>query len=163
MVKILESLDVEPILNELAKLEDSIVWTEYEHKGKQTGLQYKIGDDPFTSAVGRRQDGDYLYKEINPLFLGTIFESLIVKFNCTRSRLMWVNGMSCYSMHRDETCRIQIPLITNPECFFLFKTAPPQHLSVGNVYFIDTRKMHTFINCSDFPRLHFVGCTTNFF
>ena len=95
MIKILDSLDVTPILKEFFELEESIVWTEYQNKGKQSGLQYKQGENPFTSAVGRRQDGESLYTEINPLFVGTIFESLVVKFQCTRSRLMWVNPMSC--------------------------------------------------------------------
>jgi hypothetical protein len=161
MITIIDSLDIAPILKEYFQLEKSIAWTEYQQKGKQTGLQYKPGEDPFSSSVGKRKDGDSLYREINPLFIGTIFESLLIKYKCTRSRLMWINPMSCYSMHKDETYRIQIPLITNPDCYFLFKHSTPIHLTSGYVYHADTRNIHTFINCSEYPRLHFVGCTTD--
>ena len=75
---------------------------------------------------------------------------------------MWVNPMSCYSLHKDSTPRIHIPLITNPSCYFIFKenNTPEgiiQHLPVGSVYWTNTTVSHTFINCSELPRLHLVG------
>lgn len=157
MLKILDTISVQDILESYDLLESKIQWTDYYLKGKQAGLQYKINEDHWASAVGKRMHGDREYTELNPLFKDTIFEQLILKYNMTRTRLMWVYGMSCYSMHVDETPRIQIPLITNPDCYFIFKTIPPIHLNAGNVYFVDTRKLHTFINCTEHHRLHLVG------
>jgi len=158
MYRKLDEINVDELLKEYEKLEPKIKWTEYENKGKQAGLQYKINEDPYTSAVGKRVSKNVLYSELNPIFKDTLFENVILKYNLTRSRLMWVYKMSCYSMHRDDTCRVHIPMITNPDCFLVFKHLPPVHLPKGNSYFVETTKYHTFINCSEFHRLHFVGC-----
>jgi hypothetical protein len=98
------------------------------------------------------------YNQLNPYFKDTIFEKLIVDYKLYRTRLMWVNKMSCYSIHKDSTPRIHIPLVTNPECYFVFKDdASFIHMETGHVYWADTRKNHTFINCSEMERLHLVG------
>jgi hypothetical protein len=60
-------------------------------------------------------------------------------------------------MHYDKNPRIHIPLLTNPECYFVFKNGMIQHLEVGSSYWVDTRLHHTFINCSAQKRLHLVG------
>jgi aspartyl/asparaginyl beta-hydroxylase (cupin superfamily) len=60
-------------------------------------------------------------------------------------------------MHRDSTMRIHIPIITNPSNFFVFQDAAPIYIPAGWAYKIDTTNFHTFMNCSDKPRLHLVG------
>ena len=156
MIKILNSLDIDPILDCFQKLETGIVWTNYGHKGKQAGLQFKNSEDPWTSAVGN-QGQELLYSTLNSYFENTEFENIIKKYNLKRTRLMWVGPYACYSMHQDTTPRIHIPLITNPECYFVFKDGGIEHLPVGNVYWTNTTKLHTFMNCSDQHRLHLVG------
>lgn len=135
-----------------------MVWTDFGHKGKQTSLQYCTGDNPWSSAVGKSHGDQTRFNNLNPVFLGTIFEELINEFDIVRSRFMWVGPFSCYSMHKDLTPRIHIPIITNPECYFVFKQGLLSHLSVGAVYEANTLEKHTFMNCSNLPRLHFVGC-----
>lgn len=157
MIKILNSLDIDPILDCFQKLETGIVWTNYGHKGKQAGLQFKNSEDPWTSAVGKSQGQELLYSTLNSYFENTEFENIIKKYNLKRTRLMWVGPYACYSMHQDTTPRIHIPLITNPECYFVFKDGGIEHLPVGNVYWTNTTKLHTFMNCSDQHRLHLVG------
>ena len=157
MITVLEPIDLTELLETYKMLEDRIQWTDYGHKGKQAGLQNKQDEDPWTSAVGRSRGNELSYTELNPFFKGTVFEDVINKYSLKRTRLMWCGAYACYSMHRDETPRIHIPLITNPACFFLF---PPQGLTympIGSVFWTDTRKLHTFINCSDQARLHLVG------
>jgi len=127
------------------------------HKGKQAGLQYKQNEDPWSSAVGRSTGDELSCSILNPYFANTIFEELINKYNFKRTRLMWVSPYACYSMHKDETQRIHIPLVTNPECYFIFKNKAPVHLKIDNVYKTDTRLAHTFMNCSEEHRLHIVG------
>ena len=153
---IIEPIDVGPILINFAKINKEISWTE-SNQGKQTGIQYKPGEDPWTSAVGKSSGGELQYTELNPFFKDTIFETVIKKYNLKRTRLMWVNPKSCYSLHSDETPRIHIPLVTNPECYFLFNPNGLIHLPVGSVWWVDTRLQHTFLNCSNQSRLHLVG------
>jgi len=157
LIQIVDSIDVESIVECFQSMKDIIQFTESGHKGSQSGLQYLSEEDPHTSAVGRGKGRDHEYTSLNPLFVGTIFETIINKYKFTRTRLMWVNHMSCYSMHRDPSPRVHIPLITNEQCYFIFKHGLIQHFPVGYVYYTDTRHDHTFANCSEERRLHLVG------
>ena len=132
-------------------------------KGKQCGLQYAEHDDPSSSAVGRLKPGktETEYSLLNPLFQNTIFENIIREYKLVRTRLMWVNPYACYSIHKDKTKRLHIPLVTNADCLFIFPDHEKLiHLPVGNVYTVDTTKNHSFCNFSEHPRLHLVGCIT---
>ena len=160
MIKFLETINSQEILKNYNLLEEKIIWTDYI-QGRQTGLQYKLGEDSWTSSVGKSQGNETQYTEINPFFKDTIFETVIEKYNLKRTRLMWVNSKSCYSLHADKTPRIHIPLITNPECYFLFKSGSLHHLAAGSVWWVNTQLIHTFLNCSDHPRLHLVGVVAN--
>ena len=75
---------------------------------------------------------------------------------------MWVGPYACYSMHRDSTPRVHIPLITNSECYFVFKHGIIKHLESGQVHYTNTTIKHTFMNCSDQYRLHLVGAVEKF-
>jgi hypothetical protein len=157
----ISTIDHLKILNEYHNLESKIDWAEKSEKGMQCGLQYALGEDPSSSAVGKLKKfrSEKEYSEINPLFQNTIFEDIINQFNLYRTRLMWINPYSCYSIHMDVSKRIHIPLITNPSCLFIFPNVPNiVHISTGNVYIVDTTKMHSFCNFSNTPRLHLVGC-----
>lgn len=157
---IIDTIDIDPILTDFFKINKGIAWT-VSLQGKQAGIQYKPGEDPWSSAVGKRRGNEYQYTELNPFFQGTAFELLINKYNLKRTRLMWVNPKSCYSFHVDATPRIHIPLITNPDCYFLFSTGSMVHLDSKKVWWVDTTVKHTFLNCSDHHRLHLVGITEN--
>jgi hypothetical protein len=157
MIKILETIQEQLILDVYNTIEKDIVWTDYGSKSKQTGLQFKDGDDHWNSAVGKSIDSELFYKHINPFFKDTIFEELIIKYNLYRTRLMWVKPYACYSMHKDNSPRIHIPLITNPDCYFVFRNNTVVNLTQGHVWWVDTRMTHTFMNCSESPRLHLVG------
>jgi hypothetical protein len=153
----LRKIDMSPVLAAYHALEAGIAWTDYGHKGRQVSLQHRAGDDPWTSSVGKSQGAEFDYDQINPYFMGTIFEELITEFKMTRTRLMWVGPYACYSMHRDYTPRVHVPMITNPEAYFVFKQGVIRHLAVGSVHWVDTRGFHSFMNCSDQHRLHLVG------
>ena len=156
MIKILTSYNIEPLLISYYKIEKDLVWTDYGNK-KQVGLQFKDLEDPWASAVGTSKGNELTYTNLNSIFKDTVFEEVINKYNLIRTRLMWVSPMTCYSMHKDSTPRIHIPMITNPECYFVFKQGIIQHMPVGSVYWTNTVNLHTFMNCSDKPRLHLIG------
>jgi len=157
MIKSIKLININPLLESYSKIESHIVWTEYGHKGCQAGLQYCDSEDPWSSAVGLSQGRELEYNQLNPFFKDTVFEELIKEYDLKKSRLMWIYPFACYSMHIDTTPRIHIPLITNPECYFVFKNGLIEHLKIGSSYWIDTRLPHTFINCSKHKRLHLVG------
>jgi hypothetical protein len=157
MIKVVKIIDINPILESYSKIESDMVWTEYGHKGKQTGLQYYNNEDPWSSSVGISRSRELEYNRLNPFFKDTIFEELIKEYDLKRSRLMWVYPFACYSMHSDTTPRIHIPIITNLECYFVFKNGLMENLKIGSSYWVDARLPHTFINCSEYKRLHFVG------
>lgn len=156
-LRVLSDTPIKPLIEEIQSLEEVIKWTDYGHKGKQAGLQYKDGEDQWTSAVGRMKQPEIEYNRLNPAIEGTLLEGLIKRFEMFRARLMWVGPYACYSMHRDTTMRIHIPIITNPACYFVFSDSTPIHIPAGWSYKVDTTKFHTFMNCSDKPRLHLVG------
>lgn len=153
----IEPFDITDLLAEFKRLDPGMQWTDMGHKGKQVGLQFKPTENPWTSAVGKSKGQELGYTELNPFFKGTLFEEVINKYNLRRTRLMWSGPFSCYSMHTDETPRLHIPLITNPGCMFLFPPDGLFYMPTGSLYWADTRKVHTFINTSDQPRLHLVG------
>lgn len=161
-IKTLSQIDIAPLLDEYAKLEPNIQWTEFP-TGRQAGLQHRLNEDPWTDAVGvwrakkdtstRWVDENYL----NPFFKDTLFEELIREHNLKRTRLLWLKPQSCYTMHQDPTPRVHIPLITNSACLFLFEDCVPTYMAPGCVYLADTTKMHAAVNCSNEWRLHLVG------
>jgi hypothetical protein len=176
LIKIVDEIDVNPILESFYKLESYIQWTDYPTT-KQTGLQYRNGNEPWSDGAGsglkwpQYESGSSAYSSdnpnlnktwyenisINPFFKETIFEEIINKYDMVRTRLIWVKPFSCYSFHKDTSPRLHLPLITNPQCFFVFKDIPVYHMSAGNLYWSDTTKPHTFINCSNQPRLHLIS------
>ena len=75
-----------------------------------------------------------------------------------RTRFLWINEKSCYSIHKDSSPRIHIPIQTNPQALFYFSKTGFQYLAKDKIYWVDTRNMHSFVNFSDEKRLHLVGC-----
>ena len=156
---IVEPLDHPSILKEYLSLEKDIKWTNYgQSTGRQASLQHASG---MQGGEGKLKQGvdEKEYNILVPGCEGTIFEELIVRYKLFRTRLMWVSGKSCYSIHKDRTKRLHIPIVTNTQCMFLFPDGPSLvHLPAGHSYIVDTTKNHTFCNFSEIDRLHLVGC-----
>ena len=75
-----------------------------------------------------------------------------------RTRIMLSRPKSCYSIHRDYSPRLHLPMVTNNQCYFLF-TNPEKMIHMpadGRTYWVDTRNNHTFLNGSLMDRLHLV-------
>ena len=97
--------------------------------------------------------------QIHKKFINTQFENLINDFKLYRSRIMIMEGKTCYSFHADSTWRLHVPIVTNNDCVFYFPEYNQQyHLELGKVYLVNTTKKHTFINGSTNSRIHLVGC-----
>jgi len=156
-IKIIDDIDISSILDCYFHLEKNIQWSDFPN-GKQAGLQYTHGNDPWSDAVGRMKLGQSWWNALlNSHFKNTIFEELILKYKITRTRLMWLKPYSCYSMHCDDSARLHIPLITNDNCFFVFKEEGLFNMKAGHVYWVNTLKEHSAMNCSNEWRLHLLG------
>lgn len=167
-IKVLDSIDPSLILQEYQKIEDKLEWLESDQT-KQCGLQHLEEFPSLTDSCGRikteqskfglrykNKESDF--KICHKIIKNTIFEELIDKFKLFRSRLMWVKPKSCYSLHVDFGPRIHIPIVTNSSAMFVFKDSGVVHLSLGKIYWVDTRKIHSFANFGDTDRLHLIGC-----
>jgi hypothetical protein len=157
MIKEIGNFNAGLFKSEYEKIESQIVWGFETDKGKQAALQYREGEDIWKGAVDRGKGKELEYDIINPIFKDTIFEELINKYNLKRTRFMWLNRWSCYSLHRDLTPRIHFPIYTNNQCFLIFKNATVENLKEGTIYYTDTRHLHTAMNGSEEKRLHLVG------
>ena len=99
------------------------------------------------------------FSTVNEKFINTEFERIINYFSLFRTRIMIMEGKTCYSVHQDTTWRLHIPINTNDNCFFYF----PKHkqdfiLEEGKVYLVNTTETHTFVNTDNEDRVHLVGC-----
>lgn len=81
-----------------------------------------------------------------------------------RSRIFVVNPRgNGYSVHKDPSARLHLPIYTNDECYFLTSDAPdgelkrePKLEADGSVYIVDTTGYHTFCNKGNDWRIHIV-------
>jgi hypothetical protein len=161
LIDVIDSIDQELVKESYLKIEKGITWIEYPN-GKQTGLQYHPGSDPWEDAVGRMKPGQtWTDTEINPYFKGTYFEEIITKYKLLRTRLLWLKPYSCYSMHRDDSTRIHVPIITNDRCFFVFRNSGLFNMPTGQVYHVNTLDEHSAMNCSTEWRLHLLGAVVD--
>lgn len=119
-------------------------------------------DDFFsTCKPGTLSKDEKEFTSLNGLYRDTYLEELIesIPFKVCRMRWMVLFPKSCYSLHRDGTRRLHIPIKTNDQCFLIFEGGGTFHnLREGAVYITDTRKNHTAINGGLEIRVHLVGC-----
>lgn len=121
------------------------------------------------STKGRSHDWEKSFNAIHPLFKETLMEDYFnwLGVPVYRARVMCAREKSSYSMHRDHSPRLHLPLKTNKQCYFLLAeqrddsfqnlSASMHHLPAdGRTTWVDTRNIHTFINGSTDYRLHLV-------
>ena len=106
---------------------------------------YKFKETDFTIFNGRYKD-TYLYE---------MYQSVP---NVGRFRIMTMDGPKCYTLHRDLSKRYHFVIETNQNCLFLFPGVKQMfHLPCDkNLYLVDTRYKHTFVNGSRERRIHIV-------
>ena len=92
-----------------------------------------------------------------PIFDIPYINSIIKDLNLYRTRVMNMKSKSCYTIHRDWTKRIHIPVITNEHCFLIVNNEIKHYPADGNHYLVDTTQLHTAVNASRENRIHIVG------
>ena len=113
----------------------------------------------------RTKDWERSFCHLQPSLQGTVIEDYIKWLDVPvyRARIMLAREKGCYSIHRDFSPRLHLPLVTNSQCNFLI-TEPLTmfHLPAdGTTTWVDTTKPHTFMNGSTHKRLHLVMIVEN--
>ena len=97
---------------------------------------------------------------INEVFRNTVLEDIINQYNLVSTRLLWKTSERCYKVHVDPMVSFHIPLITDEHNFFYF----PRYkrgftLEKNEIYIVDTRENHTFVNASHWglKRIHLMA------
>jgi hypothetical protein len=117
-----------------------------------TGSIYNYDDRKFT--VDEKD-----FRIFNEEFKSTsLYEMFTTIRSIGRFRIMTMDGPGCYTFHRDQSMRYHYVIDTNPDCLFLFPDqASYFHIPCDqNLYIVDTRKKHSFINGSRTRRIHLV-------
>jgi hypothetical protein len=117
--------------------------------------------DDWQTGIGRIAELDYeeenLYTHINRELNGTVLADLIKKYNGFRTRIMIMPSRHCYSIHADPTPRIHIPIVTSDQAWMIWPyLSECKRMNPGVVYWVDTRKQHTFVNGGETARIHIV-------
>ena len=94
---------------------------------------------------------------LNEIYEGTVFADMIHDVNGERARIMYMNAYTAYSVHKDNSPRYHLALITNPNAYFIFPTLDEIiHIpDDGCLYEVDTTLLHSFVNCGT-DRTHLV-------
>jgi hypothetical protein len=111
-------------------------------------------------SIAKTPEWEHSFNKIQPSLKGTAIDNYLKWLGVPvyRTRIMMAKEKGCYSIHRDYSPRLHLPLVTNPQCNFLF-TDPLQmfHMPAdGTTTWVDTKKYHTFMNGSTEKRLHLV-------
>lgn len=104
---------------------------------------------------------EFNFQNVHPELKNTIFEEYInsFPFKIYRTRIMVLESFASYSLHKDPTPRIHIPIVSNLKTAFLFpKNNYMYHMPAdGSIYWVDTTTDHTFVNYSNQKRIHIVS------
>ena len=156
---------------------DKVLGTGVYGQRRQTCLQRsnKSVVNPYTDGAGARREWTISrwqapkakkksiikdqseYKILNEAYEGTVFADIIQDVNGERARIMEMNPSTTYTVHRDNSPRYHLALITNPNAYFLFPTLNEiMHIPAdGCLYEVDTTILHSFVNCGP-DRTHLV-------
>ena len=145
---------------------DKVLGTGIYGQRRQTCLQRSNKNvvNPYTDGTGEhREKKDRIikdqseYKILNEAYEGTVFADIIQDVNGERARIMEMNPSTTYTVHRDNSPRYHLALITNPNAYFLFPTLNEIiHIPAdGCLYEVDTTILHSFVNCGP-DRTHLV-------
>lgn len=135
---------------------------------RQLALQHRpAAKDPWYEGCLRQSlissDSDFteVQAELRDSYLGEVFDRL--PFHPIRTRIMALDPKHCYSVHRDMTPRYHLAVTTSEHARFVFV----EHDKVvnipadGNLYYVDTRQLHSAFNGGDDMRIHIVFGTDN--
>ncbi len=137
-------------------------------KHNHISLQYDqlTNDTSWLNAYGEdKTRRERFFNQLQPQLKGTEIDSMFecLGFNMSRTRIFALSPNTVgYTVHRDTTARIHIPIVTDESARF-YSYEPFEQISDfmpadGSIYYVDTTRHHTFKNLSNITRIHIVGC-----
>jgi hypothetical protein len=157
------------VINDIERLHEEckkLAWDkELGDYRTQTALQ-SGGDGDFAEGTGTYLgNNEHQWDKLRPDLIGTYWEKFFDEFpwKVYRTRIMIMEPRTCYSMHVDPHQRLHIATYTNKQARFLF-VDPPELVEIpanGGVFKVDTRELHTAINCGNEKRWHLLMSLSN--
>ena len=155
MISIIDKIDIHIIRKEIENLPEGRIALQGVNSSQDpyygTGATKEFTHSPQKKM--REQEEEF----IHPLFDIPYINELIKKHKMFRTRIMIQEPFACYSIHRDFTPRIHIPVYTNNKCLFILEDVIHRLKDDGSVYSVNTTLDHTAMNGSDSNRIHIVG------
>lgn len=141
--------------NQISLTHLSSAMTDHDKLYYPTGSLYDYNNKTFSHD---EFDFNTFNNDFKDLELYQLYLSLQKRYIIGRVRIMRVRSKRSYSVHDDTSKRIHLPIITYPNCYFLF---PYDNFlfhmpADDHLYIADTTKYHTFVNCNDKDRIHLV-------
>jgi hypothetical protein len=140
-------------------------YDQFVNPDGQISIQNNQGNvTDWSSGIGKSQAKtpawEQQFNNLQSELVGTPVDEYLQWLNVPvyRTRIMVARPKSSYSIHKDYSPRLHLPLITNSQCYFVFKQ-PAEFIHMpadGRTYWVDTRREHTFMNGSVDNRLHLV-------
>lgn len=102
------------------------------------------------------------YKYIQPSLKETALDRLISKYGAHRTRIMNMPARKCYSIHKDMSYRIHIPIVTTSMAWMVWPYEQACHNFLeGYAYWTNTTLNHSFFNGAEVDRIHLVLCVNH--
>ena len=135
-----------------------------QHREENFNSEDGIGHINYKGDVKTDYDFRVWFEEIQSSYIVNCLTSL--PFPVVRTRIMSISPKSCYTMHRDKTMRLHIPIISaNYAGRFIFDSCDElpngevMTLNEGSCWIVNTTLPHTAINCDPtLSRVHIVAC-----
>lgn len=133
-----------------------------EHE--QLAIQYAT-DPSWTNCMGHEKGArETDFCKTLPNLLNTPIDDFLnnIPYKLCRSRIFIAPPKGqCYSIHKDPTKKLHLPISTNPKSYFLsYEPDEICHKNMtadGTMYIVDTTRTHSFCNYGDSLRIHVAG------
>lgn len=162
IVKTEVKVDIDRLTVEAIKLS----WDSSSGKYTQQVCVQTGGSNNWQEGTGSRpNESELQWDKLHPDLVGTWWEKFFadLPYKVYRTRVMVMAPRTCYSIHKDDSPRLHIALLTTQQSRFIFLT-PPEIVHIprdGYVWQVDTREQHTAINGSLQYRVHLIMSLDN--
>jgi hypothetical protein len=125
-------------------------------------MDWRVNDGNYEFYQKRFRKKQSDYKILNEIYEGTVFDDVIRDVDGIRSRILVKKPYTSYAVHKDNSPRYHLALITNPNAYFIFPTLNEIiHIpDDGFLYEVDTTILHSFVNCGP-ERTHLIIAKPN--
>ena len=150
-----------PLLENFEKIKTEVYSLLEQHKNPyQLCLQGRTENFlDWGDGTGSIKEDESIFCNLHPSLQGSEIEKVIKRHSGLRTRIMRMNQKYCYSVHKDKSKRIHIPITTNEHAWMVWPYDQfCARLEEGKMYLTDTTRLHSFFNGATVDRIHLVMC-----